>query len=67
MCVIPNFANGAYISGNKRGEDEMGRARSMKWENRNAYKISALEIERDRPLRRPRRRWNLTFKCMFYR
>jgi len=36
-------------------------------ENRNAYKISALETERDRPFRRLRRRWNLTFKGMFYR
>jgi hypothetical protein len=36
-------------------------------ENRNAYKISVLETERDRPLGRPRRRWNLTLKCMFYR
>ena len=31
ICVIHNFANGAYITGNKCGEDEMGRARSAQW------------------------------------
>jgi len=31
ICVIPSFANSAYISGNKCGEDEMGRARSTQW------------------------------------
>jgi len=33
----------------------------------NAYKLSVLETETDRPLRRPGHRWNLTLKLMFYR
>jgi hypothetical protein len=49
------FAKYNYIYQVK--EDEMGRARSTKWEKMNAYRILLGKPEGKRPLGRPRFMW----------